>query len=103
MLKKLDDLLCQQYPSIFRDRHADPTKTGMCWGFTCGDGWFGIIDRLCAEISRQVESGAMPDVVATQVKEKMGTLRFRFKGGNEETYRLVELALEESATTVEEE
>ena len=25
-------------------------KTAMCWGFDCGDGWFNILDRLCAVI-----------------------------------------------------
>ena len=96
MDQALDDLLCQRYPDIFRDRHGSIYETGMFWGFCCGDGWYDIINHLCAEISNQVDSGAMPPVVASQVKEKFGSLRFHFHGGNDETRRLVDLARLES-------
>lgn len=89
MRQELDDLLCQRYPDIFIDRHADQTTSGMCWGFCCNDGWFDLIDSLCAAITAQVAGGISPPVVARQVKEKLGRLRFRFRGGNEETWRLV--------------
>jgi len=69
MRQELDDLLCQRYPELFRDRHADPAQTSMCWGFCCGDGWFGIIDSLCAQIAAKVQDGQMPHVVVSQVKE----------------------------------
>jgi hypothetical protein len=49
MRKELDDLLVERYPEIFRDRHGDKRTTAMCWGFP-GDGWFGIIDALCASL-----------------------------------------------------
>ena len=102
MKQELDDCLCQRYPDIFRDRHKDSDETGMCWGFSCGNGWFEIIDRLCADISAQVIAGTMPPVVARQVKEKMGSLRFHFRGGNEESRRLIEVARQESERTCEE-
>lgn len=101
MDQALDDSLCQRYPDIFRDRHGTIYETGMCRGFCCGDGWYDIINRLCAEISNQVDSGTMPPVVASQVKEKFGSLRFYFRGGNNETRRLVELARLESEMTSE--
>ena len=47
MRKELDEKLCEKYPLIFKNRHADMTETAMCWGFECGDGWFNIIDVLC--------------------------------------------------------
>lgn len=92
MRQDLDDLLCQRYPDIFADRHADPATSGMCWGFCCDDGWFDLIDGLCAAITAQVASGISPPVVARQVKEKIGRLRFHFRGGNEETRYLVQNA-----------
>lgn len=101
MDQSLDDLLCQRYPDIFRDRHGTIYETGMCYGFCCGDGWYDIINRLCTEISNQVDSGTMPPVVARQVKEKFGSLRFYFRGGNNETRRLIELARLESEQTCE--
>ena len=47
MRKELDELLCEKYPLIFKDRHENMMHTAMCWGFSCGDGWFNIIDTLC--------------------------------------------------------
>lgn len=69
----------------------------MCRGFECGDGWFTLLDDVCAEISRQVTAGTMPPVVALQVKEKSGYLRFRIRDGlnrdrNPEAHCLIELA-----------
>ena len=48
MRKELDEMLCEKYPLIFKDRHAPMQETAMCWGFSCGDGWYHIIDTLCA-------------------------------------------------------
>ena len=47
MKKELDETLCAKYPLIFRDRNAPMTETAMCWGFSCGDGWYNLIDVLC--------------------------------------------------------
>ena len=107
MRQELDDFLCQRYPELFRDRHADPAQSSMCWGFCCGDGWFGIIDSLCAEIAAKVKDGSMPQVVFSQVKEKFGCLRFHIRGGyrrggNSETHRLIELAQQQALRTCEE-
>lgn len=93
MRKELDDLLCQRYPEIFRDRNADEMKTAMCWGFECGDGWFDLIDTLCREISEAVQAGTMPPVVAFQVKEKYGEFRFYLDDhlcGNNDTRLLIQ-------------
>lgn len=76
MNRELDKLLCERYRSLFRDRHAPMTDTAMCWGFACGPGWFALIDTLCAEIQQHVDATGIPDVVASQVKEKFGCLRF---------------------------
>lgn len=101
MPQELDDLLCQRYPDIFIDRYTDPTICGMYWGFCCGDGWFDLIDSLCAVIASQVAAGISPPVVARQVKEKFGRLRFRFRGGNDETRRPVQYAEDRSEVTCE--
>jgi len=79
----------------------------MCWGFACGDCWFGIVDGLCAEISTQVCEGKMSPVVVSQVKEKSGLLRCHIRGrnlhgGNAETHRLIALAQEQALRTCEE-
>ena len=102
MRQELDDLLCLRYPEIFRNRHGSMKATSMCWGFTCGDGWFDLIDGMCAKIAAAVEEGAMPPVVAVQVKQKMGVFCFYTTGGNSETTRLWVEALHASETICEE-
>ena len=83
----------------FRERY--PVLFSKCRSFTCGHGWFDLLDTLCKQITEAVEAGA-PPAYATQVKEKFGTLRFYFFGGNEEIEKLVKAAVEASAATCEE-
>lgn len=88
----LDRLLCSRYPTIFRERHAPASRTAMCWGFCCGSGWYPLIDTLCGETQRRVDTHGVEDVVALQVKEKFGGLRFYVSGGDEYTAGLIWLA-----------
>lgn len=67
MKQELDELLCRRYPKIFRDRYAPMTVTAMCWGFDCGDGWFTIIDALCANIQGHINHSR---------KERLHALRY---------------------------
>ena len=86
MKKELDEKLVAKYPLIFADRNGDMTKTLMCWGFECGDGWYWLIDNLCSCIQGYIDNNGhlnIPQVVAVQVKEKFGTLRFYYGGGDE--------------------
>jgi len=130
MSPELDKQLCEKYPLIFADRYADMTKTAMCWGFDCGDGWYNIIDTMCFAIQDHIDnhqtyierdidfnkkmeeaknnnwenwpqyharepkvvSQPIPQVVATQVKEKFGGLRFYYNGGDEYIGGLIQMA-----------
>ena len=85
MKKELDEYLVKKYPLIFRDRYESMQKTAMCWGFDCSDHWFFIIDNLCESIQTYINNhnewklpaaDPLPQVVATQVKEKFGMLEF---------------------------
>ena len=60
-MKDINTLL-NKYPKLFGE---------MAFGIECGDGWFDLIDKLCEDITK-----ADPEVIALQVKEKFGTLRF---------------------------
>ena len=106
MRKELDEELCKKYPEIFRDRHGDMRTTAMCWGFECGDGWYNIIDAACAQIENRAYNNRLNNVkfhtvVATQVKEKYGTLRFYYTGGDEYVDGVVAMAEAMSAVTCE--
>lgn len=96
MSPDLDRRLCEEFPSLYRDRRASMRETAMCWGFECGDGWFTIL----RELSLRLEPLG---VVAGQVKEKYGVLRFYGEGdGGEEAERAIEEAERRSAETCEE-
>jgi hypothetical protein len=153
MKQELDDLLCKRYPNIFADRNRTMTETAMCWGFEHGDGWYNIIDQLCANIQSHIDQSVknnqwdlkynamvtkalagditeleeyyngyynaddrmketleqglknvrpvIPQVVAEQVKEKFGTLRFYYRGGDDYISGLVSMAESMSAVTCE--
>jgi predicted RNA-binding Zn-ribbon protein involved in translation (DUF1610 family) len=86
-------------------RRIDPLRQHIptlvsYWGFECGDGWKDLIHRLSQAIALHAESVGI-DIVATQVKEKFGTLRFHVDGGDNEIRRLIDAAEHESEFTCE--
>ena len=83
MKPKLDIILCRRFPSIFRDRNSKPMVTLMCWGFP-GDGWYQLIYNLCMRLEE-----CNPGVVAIQVKEKFGGLRFYIGGALAAVYDVI--------------
>jgi hypothetical protein len=114
MKQELDQLLCEKYPKMMVNRNGAVTETCMCWGFECGDGWFNILDQLMGNIQHHIdwnnknfEKGytqykQVPQVTLDQVKEKFGTLRFYYTGGDEHISGMVRMAESMSAVTCEE-
>ena len=108
MNRHYDNYLVRKYPLLYRDRHGDMRTTAMVWGFSCGDGWFNILDTLSAKLSYPYEEAKWrldwllenkPSEIeaikeqqlriseleenhprAVQVKEKFGSLRFYVDG-----------------------
>jgi len=107
MSPELDKQLCEKYPDIFANRYESPDKSCLSFGLEVGDGWYNLIDVLCEALtysfttSVQIDEedgkrlgvkpytdkdgSAMyffhvepPQVVADQVKEKFGSLRFYY-------------------------
>lgn len=106
MKKELDDQLCKEFPKLFGERDLPMHETAMCWGFSHGDGWYNIIHALCSNIQRHIdwknrESEVVKQVVVKQVKEKFGTLRFYYDGGDDYISGLVTMAETMSAHTCE--
>lgn len=50
MDKELDEKLTKAFLFLYADRHGDMRSTCMCWGFSCGDGWFDIIWNLSKKL-----------------------------------------------------
>lgn len=107
MREELDKQLCEKYPKIFADRHKPITETAMCWGFEHGDGWYELINRLCNNIQSYIDwqnrtEEKVTQVVADQVKEKYGTLRFYYSGGDDYIRGMVSMAESMSGVICEE-
>lgn len=82
-------------------------ETAMCWGFECGDGWYQILDSLCGQIQSHIDwrnkgENKVAQVVATQVKEKFGGLRFYYNGGDDVIDGMVRMAESWASVTCEE-
>jgi hypothetical protein len=107
MNPEFDQHIREKYPLIFSQRCE----------MSIGDGWFDIIDALCANIQSHIDNverqrgytiewnanvndpnfewtawgerkerevpESIDQVVATQIKEKFGTLRFYYIGGDD--------------------
>ena len=50
MNQELDSKLVKNFPLLYGDRYGDIRSTAMCWGFSCGDGWFDIIWNLSSKL-----------------------------------------------------
>jgi hypothetical protein len=124
MKTELDTQLVEKYPLIFRDRYGDMRETAMCWGIDTGDGWYQILDSLCGQIQHHIDwsvqrrdwdlkwnkenpdkerevRNPVPQVVALQIKEKFGGLRFYYNGGDDYINGLVNMAESWAANTCE--
>ena len=125
MKQELDALLCEKYPKMMINRTKPMMETCMCWGFECGDGWFNILDQLMGNIQHRIDwkekqrdwairfnstaapedmrpvPDTIPQVTLDQVKEKFGTLRFYYTGGDDYISGMVTMAEAISGTTCE--
>ena len=107
MKQELDTLLCERYPKLMVNRNLPMQETCMCWGFDCGDGWFNILDQLMGNIQHHIDwknkkEEVVAQVTLDQVKEKFGTLRFYYSGGDDYIDGLVTMAESMSGVTCEE-
>ena len=107
MRQELDRLLCEKYPKMMVNRNKNMQETCMCWGFDCGDGWYNILDQLMGNIQHHIDWKNRKEEVVTQVtldqvKEKFGTLRFYYSGGDDAIDGMVRMAESMSGVTCEE-
>ena len=89
--------LVEKYPKIFKDYGADVRVSNICFGMECRSGWGTLIDVLCQKIQHRIGSVGHDDkealqVVASQIKEKFGGLRFYYSGGDDTIEGMVQMA-----------
>ena len=101
MSPEKDRILRKKYPKIFKDSEYQKEPLEF-WGIECDDGWFELIDTLCNRIQSHVDwrSKDVQDaeqlenlqVIAQQIKEKFGGLRFYVTGGDDITEAFISFA-----------
>lgn len=75
-------------------------------GFCVGEGWWPILESLCANIQNHIDwknknSVEVSQVTVAQIKEKFGGLRFYYDGGDDRVYGMVRMAESWAAKTCE--
>jgi hypothetical protein len=90
MEKELELKLVKKYPNILRDYGGDMTQTCMAWGIeTDGDGWYNLLDKCMNKLQYFCDlcskDGRVVQVIANQIKQKMGSLRYYYtvEGAND--------------------
>lgn len=76
-----DLLLKEKYPKILKNLGGSPQETCMSWehgGIAIGDGWLPLLEKVFAFCQFNHDKNGYPQLVADQVKEKFGTLRFYY-------------------------
>ena len=82
------------YPKMFQGKYG---------GIDCGEGWFNVLNMLCRNIQSYLNwKPDVPQVVVEQIKEKLGTLRFYYQGGDDYVSGLVSMAEAITEVTCEE-
>ena len=76
------------YPKIF---------VGKYGGFAVGEGWYPILETLCANIQSHIDwkvkqGKEIAQVEVDQIKEKFGGLRFYYSGGDDAISGMVRMA-----------
>jgi len=71
MTEKLQNKLYKKFNKIFTQKDQS-----LRWGFECDDGWYELIYSLCEKIQVYIDEVKCQQVIAIQVKEKFGSLRF---------------------------
>jgi hypothetical protein len=92
MKPELQKQLVEKYPKIFQMVGSTPQQSCMAWGICTGDGWYWLLDNLCSELQHNTDKNDKPQVIAAQVKEKFGGLRFYVNGGTDEQFGAIHFA-----------
>lgn len=75
MKDELDKKLCEKYPKIFADRGKNMMESCMYWGLAVEDGWYDIIDVLCASIQNHIDHSIQDNTNSTKHNEMVVAAR----------------------------
>ena len=92
MKQELQNKLFSSYPKIFKQKDLDMTQSCMFWGIETNSGWFKLIDMLCNNLQWDTDNNGEPQIEATQVKEKYGSLVFSTNGFSSRQQGMIDFA-----------
>lgn len=81
----------REYPLCFAKNESREIQDPYC-GFGCPEGWFPLVEALCAQIHWYTESKPEAKIAIAQVKSKFGSLRFYYDGGDDYIRGMVSFA-----------
>jgi len=92
--QEMQEYFPKVYPKIFSGKYG---------GIAVGKGWFDLLNQACRLIQSHLDwKKDIPQVVAEQVKEKFGGLRFYVQGGDDYTNGIIAMAEQMSMMLCEE-
>lgn len=102
MRTEFEERLRENYPQLFRHLRTDPMIVPLGRGIEVEDGWSDLIDRLCRDLSEELERNPDPGFCLEQVKQKFGVLRvYATATTNARIAELIATVTEESRMTCE--
>jgi len=111
MSPDLEKNIIEKYPELFTEiDYFTNEKTIKPCSFSCGDGWFNIIDTLCKNITYYIESETRGleeedsrhyQVRLVECKEKYGSLRLYAYGADDYVRGMIVMAEEFSSKICE--
>ena len=94
--------LFERFDHLYRGRHLSLTQNLMSYGFDCGDGWYNLLYELSAQLETYCQEHPEVDtLVAMQVKQKFGELRFYVNPHIPVAQRMIDAVIEKSRQTCE--
>lgn len=90
-----------RFPHIFGPSPWNVDDTMLGWGFTCGLGWYPVLERMFEGMEDVRKEDSLGKLKVIQVKEKFGGLRVYMRGGNSRIRDLIEQAEYECYYTCE--
>lgn len=97
MANVYDDLI-RSYPRLFAQSKGNPLVVPYR-GIECGEGWFGILEKLCKGVQAHVDEKNTNQVIFVRVKQKFGGLRIDTIGADDYVYGMLEMARAILSTT----
>ena len=98
---KYGEEFMSRFPILFQERSKPMNETCMCWGIAVPRGWYYIIEQLCTVLEfYNIDIGKKYNlaIVANQVKEKFGTLRFYYTVRHVDDNGMVEYDVDSTLT-----